>query len=718
MPRDARRVSREKLRKVDYMAKYSCVDVGGTFTDAAILDENGQIRVFKSPTTPGNYIDGILGALETAAEYYNISLEELLHDVGVSAGGRLTHGSTIATNAVLEKKAGKVGVITTKGFRDVLLFREGPPKNPHDLYLDFPEPFVPRYLTLGVRERVNAEGGVEVPLDEEELAQAVGKLKEYEVEAIAVCFLWSPVNDCHERRARAVIEKLWPEVSVVISSSVNAQINEYRRFVAAAMDASLKRLVSTYSRGLNARLNEAGFAGEVGMLNAYGGVMRPAEIAENPLLSIDSGPAMAPVAGRVYVNADADEGNAVVLDMGGTTFDVSCVTQNHIGISRETVIGDEVPGIARAAVHSIGAGGGSIAWVDAGGMLRVGPKSAGSVPGPVCYRRGGTLPTVTDANAVLGYLNPEHFNAGKMKLDVEGAYNAIKEHVADRLGMSVYDAAYAIWGTVNANMVKAIKDVTVWQGVDPRGYVMVAGGGACGVHAIPLAIGLEMNKLLIPKTAGGLSAVGGVFSDLVKEFSTILYQESRSFEKEIVTDRLRELYAQAEAFFEQNHIAPESRKVELYMEGRYPAQAWDLSVLLEEDMRADFAFTDETVRKLEDAFHAEHFRQFTVKDDSYVLCFGWRLRAIGAAGRGARLLPAEKREEGMARDMGMRKMYFREYGEPVDVPVYDGEQIKYGQYVEGPAVIEEPTTTITVLPGYRLVVTRLGNYFVKIRTRD
>lgn len=698
------------------MGKYACVDVGGTFTDAAIFDENGQIRIFKSPTTPDDYTRGILGALSSAAEFYGISTEQLLKESSVVSGGRLTHGSTIATNAVLEKKAGKVGMITTKGFRDVLLFREGPPKNPHDLYLNFPEPFVPRYLTLGVTERMNAEGGVEVPLDEEELKEVARKLKDYGVEAIAVCFLWSPVNDLHERRAKELIEEVWPEAVVVISSRVNPQVNEYRRFVATAMDASVKRLISTYSSRLNETLNQAGFIGEVGMLNAYGGVMSPAEIAENPLLSIDSGPAMAPVSGRIYVNADADDTNAVVLDMGGTTFDVSCVIDNHIGISRETVIGDEVPGIARVAVHSIGAGGGSIAWVDAGGMLRVGPRSAGSVPGPVCYCRGGELPTVTDANAVLGYLNPDHFNDGKMKLDVEKAYAAIERDIAKPLSMSVYDAAYSIWGTVNANMVKAIKDVTVWQGVDPRGYVMVAGGGACGVHAIPLAIGLEMTKLLIPKTAGGLSAAGGVFSNLIKEFSTILYQESRSFEKETVTRKLRELYAEAEAFFDQNSIEGPNRKVELYMEGRYPSQAWDLSVLIEENMGRDFQFTDELVSRMEEIFHAEHFRQFAVKDNSYVLCFGWRLRAIGQVDQNRSLLPIDAElHEGPAVPMGARKMYFREYKAQVEAPVYNGSEIHCGQYVEGPAVIEEPTTTITVLPGYRLEVTKLGNYYVKIQ---
>ena len=313
------------------------------------------------------------------------------------------------------------------------------------------------------------------------------KFKEYGVEAICVCFLWSTENPIHELRAKEIIDEVCPEVQVVLSCQVNPSSREYRRWVSAAMDASLRKLVSTYANNLNNRLNELGFIGEVGMLNAAGGVMSTTEIVNRPLYSVDSGPSMAPVSGKKYSMDDLGDSNAVVLDMGGTTFDVSCVIDGTISVSREAVIGDEIPGISRVNVHSIGAGGGSIAWVDGGGMVRVGPRSAGSVPGPACYNRGGTLPTVTDANLVLGYLNPDFFNDGKMKLYPELAYKAIKEHVADKLGISVMEAAYSIWTTVNVNMIAAIKDITIWQGIDPRSYVMVSGGGACGLHAIPLA---------------------------------------------------------------------------------------------------------------------------------------------------------------------------------------------------------------------------------------
>ena len=501
------------------MSKYACVDVGGTFTDAAVMDEKGEINVFKAPTTPQDWTEGILGALKVAAEHYGQTLEGFLEDISVVNAGLFTHGSTISTNAIVEKKCGKVGILCTEGFRDVFLFREGPNKNPFDMFLDYPEPFVPRYLTLPVRERINSEGGIDIPLSEEDVRRQTRKLKEYNVEAICICFLWSTVNPEHEKKAAEIVHDEWPEVTVVLSSEVNPSNREYRRWVSAAMDASLRKLISSYANDLNNRLNEKGFIGKVGMVNSAGGVMSTAEIVDRPLYSLDSGPSMAPVSGRRFAMDDLDENNAVVLDMGGTTFDVSCVTNGKISVSKEAIIGNEIPGISRVNVHSIGAGGGSIAWVDNGGMVRVGPRSAGSVPGPACYNRGGNLPTVTDANCVLGFLDPDFFNDGRMKLYPELAKAAIKEHIADPLGITVMEAAYTIWATVNVNMIAAIKDITIWQGIDPRSYAMVAGGGACGLHAIALAEGLEMDKLLIPRTAGGLSAVGA-FSPISSRSTT------------------------------------------------------------------------------------------------------------------------------------------------------------------------------------------------------
>lgn len=699
------------------MAKYACVDIGGTFTDAAILDEKGEILVFKSPTTPDNWNNGILAALGNAAEYLDISLEQLLKEVSIDEGGYLIVGSTIATNAILEKKAGKIGILCTKGFRDLFLFREGPSKDPYNPKVDFPEPFVPRYLTLPITERIDAEGGIVAPLDEDMVRSAAKQLYEYNVEAIAVCFLWSIVNAKHERRVKEIINEMYPDLPVLLSCETNPQVNEYRRWIAVAMDASLKKLVSTSFQNLNNQLNNHGLIGDVLMLNAYGGVMSTEAISERPLYSIDSGPAVAPVAGKTFSEQELGESNVVILDMGGTTFDVSCVINGKIGTSKDALIGDEIPGINRVSVHSVGAGGGSIAWVDSGGMIHVGPQSAGSVPGPACYDRGGLNATVTDANIVLGYLDPLYFNDGKMQLDVEKAYDAVKKDVADPLGIDVYEAAYTIWVTVNTNMISAIKDVTVWQGVDPREYTVVAGGGACGTHAIALADGLEMKKLLIPKMAGGLSAVGGLFTNKVTEFMTAHYTETRNFDYKAITEVVQELYQKAEQFFNENNIPPENRKIELYMDGRYPSQVWDLSVMLEENIDQNYALDEESWKEVEETFHQEHERKFSIRDSLHIQCSAWRVMAIGKTGRQAVFSVKEFAEDANVEPKEKRMAYFRGSRKMIETPVYKGDDLKYGHVVKGPAIIEEPTTTIVVLEDFRMEVTKHGNYYIKLNVR-
>jgi N-methylhydantoinase A len=699
------------------MAKYACVDVGGTFTDAAILDDQGNINVFKSPTTPHDWTEGIIGALKVASENYDCSFSEFLSELSIVNGGMITHGSTIATNAIVEKKCGKIGIMCTKGFRDVFLFREGPNKNPFDLDLDYPEPFVPRYLTLPIDERINSEGGIDTPLNEDDIRACVKQFKEYDVEAICVCFLWSTVNPIHEKRAEEIINEEWPEITVVTSAEVNPNSREYRRWISAALDASLRKLVSKYANDLNKRLNENGFIGEVSMLNSSGGIMSTSEIVKRPLFSVDSGPSMAPVSGIKYSSQDLNDKNAVVLDMGGTTFDVSCVINGMISVSRETVIGDEIPGISRVNVHSIGAGGGSIAWVDSGNMVRVGPRSAGSVPGPVCYDRGGIYPTVTDANLVLGYLNPDFFNNGKMKLNYELAYNAIKEYVADKLDISVMEAAYSIWATVNVNMTTAIKDITIWQGIDPREYSAVAGGGACGLHAIPLAEGLDMKKLLIPRTAGGLSAVGGIFSDIVSEYNDSCYTTTKNFDFEKINEILSKLHKEAIDFFDRNNIREEYRNIELYMEGHYPFQVWELSVDITKYVTDEFKFNEESVKCIEAAFHDEHERTFTIRDNTYVECVYWRIKAFAQTEMDA-IIPEKELAIGSKKDImskchNKRKIFFKKYNKMVETPIFSGADLVYGDVIIGPAIIEEPTTTVVILPDYKANVTVYNNYLIE-----
>jgi len=699
------------------MGKYVCIDVGGTFTDAVVLDESGSLNVFKALTTPADYLEGMIGAAALAAEYYREPLDGFLASASVECGGALTHGSTIATNAILEKKVGKVGMIVTRGFRDVLLFREGPIKDPFDFQLDYPEPYVPRYLTLPVTERITAEGEIYCPLDEDEVRAAVAELKSRNVETIAVCLLWSVVNPAHELRIGEIIKQEAPEIGVVLSCEVNPCIREYRRWVSAAMDASLKRLIDTYCHHVNARFNKVGYRGEVGMLNASGGVGTADELSSRPLYAIDSGPAFAPVAGALLSHDELGEANAVVLDMGGTTFDVSCVLEGVCAVSRETAVGWEIPGISRVNVHSIGAGGGSIAWVDAGDMVRVGPESAGSQPGPACYGRGGTHATVSDANLILGYLDPDYFNDGRMSLNVQLAKEAVQRDVAGPLGLSLEEAAFAVWTTVNANMVTAIKDITIWQGIDPRAYVMVVGGGACGAHAMALAEGLEMTKILIPKAAGALSAAGGIFSEAISEFSSSFFTETRAFDFAGVNATLLDLRRQATAFFDRNAIHEDKRAVEIWLEGRYPYQVWEIPVRIDAFLTPEGELGQDGLAQLIASFHVEHERAFAVREENaYVEAVFWRIKAIGR--RELRQRPGQTDEEAvdtLAPEAlrGVKKAYFAAANGMVDTPVYHGLYLKYGNEVEGPAIIVEPTTTVAIPPGYAATVSRYGNFLIK-----
>ena len=703
------------------MPKYVCVDIGGTFTDAAVMDDKGKINVFKSPTTPDNFINGIVEVLKVAAEEYGESLQDLLKSCSPDLGGSLTHGSTIATNAVLEGKGAKVGMICTKGFRDVLLFRDGPIKDPFDFQLDYPEPYLPRYRSLPVTERITAEGEIDVPLNEDEVKKAINSFKEWEVEAIAVCLLWSVANPVHERRIKEIIEKEWPGIDVVLSSEVNPCIREYRRWVSAAMDASLRPLISKYTRELNSILQDLGLEGEVGLLNSIGGIVTADEMLLRPLYSIDSGPSLAPVASLSYVQEELGENNFVTLDMGGTSFDVSCSRDGIISDSREKKIGDEIPGISGIDIHSIGAGGGSIAWVDSGGMIRVGPHSAGSDPGPVCYEFGGADPTVTDANVVLGYINPDNFCAGRMKLQRELSEKAIQEKIAEPLGVDLMEAAFTVWTTVNVNMSTAIKDITIRQGIDPREFVMVTGGGAGGIHALPLAEELEMNRILIPRVAGALSASGGVFSDVVSEYSISSYTETRDFDYGVVNDGLRFLVESAQAFFERNNISPEKRVMDFYLEGRYPYQVWEIPIIINDFLTENYELDEEGLNRLIQRFHEEHESVFAVKEEgAYIECIFWRVKAIGKRATKADLTESKKTAAPLPDDAldGYRMAYFKNQNGTIRTPVYIGDKLRYGHKVEGPAIIEEPTTTIVVYPGYSATVTRFDNYLLETNARQ
>ena len=414
-------------------------DTGGTFTDL-VVEHGDAVHLYKAATTPDNPAEGILNAIALAAGDAEMSIEEFLGETEI-----FIHGTTRAINAILTNTTARTALLATRGHPDMLLLREGGRTHPFDWSYGYPDPYIPRALTYEVDERIGSQGEVVRPLDEPGAIEVIGRLAEKGVESVAVCLLWSIANPVHELVLGELLERHLPGIPYTLSHALNPTLREYRRASGAAIDASLKPLMTNYLRGLEERLRAAGFSGRLLMVTSSGGVVDAEDMAAAPIHSVNSGPAMAPVAGRRYAALDGLSENAVVADTGGTSYDVALVRRGRIPVTRETWLGIEyeghITGFPAVDVRSVGAGGGSIAWIDSGGLLHVGPQSAGADPGPVCYARGGVEPTVTDAAVVLGYIDPDYFLGGAMKLDAQASIDAITERVGRPLGLDTYEAA-------------------------------------------------------------------------------------------------------------------------------------------------------------------------------------------------------------------------------------------------------------------------------------
>ncbi|MBS1861952.1 MAG: hydantoinase/oxoprolinase family protein [Actinobacteria bacterium] len=664
------------------------IDTGGTFTDLA-LEHAGELRIFKRSTTPANPIEGILDVLGRAAAGLGTDRASLLGEITM-----LIHGTTRATNAVLTGGTAKTALITTLGHRDALLLREGGRLRSFDWSEEYPEPYIPRALTFEARERIDAQGQVLRELDEARLLADLDRLAELEVEAIAVCLLWSIVNPVHEERIGELIAARLPGTPYTLSHALNPTLREYRRTSSAAIDASLKPLMSSYLTNLESALREAGFGGELLLISTSGGLMHAREAAERPITSINSGPAMAPVAGRHFAAAHLDGADAIVADTGGTSYDVSVVRGGRIPMSRETWLGEpltgHITGFPAIDVKSIGAGGGSIAWIDDGGLLHVGPQSAGADPGPAAYGRGGTRPTTTDACLVLGYLDPDRFLGGEMRLDPERARQAIARDIAEPLALDLEEAAAAIMALATEQMVQAIDEITVDAGIDPRRAVLVGGGGAAGLNSSAIMRRLGCEALVIPEAGAALSAVGALMADLSADFAQACFTSTDVFDAERVDGVIEALRARCRDFAAS--VGSADDQIELIAEARLLRQVWQIDVpVTVERFGADRGAVDAFVAD----FRRLHDEIFAVLDEeSPVEIVALRARVTcaldgRASGRfaGASAAVANQREA-----------YFSGRGW-MTASVRPLRALEPGSALAGPALIESPLSTIVVEPG-------------------
>jgi N-methylhydantoinase A len=675
------------------------IDVGGTFTDLVAIDAHGETVFAKSPSTPQDQSIGVMAGLTELARRLSLSRDEML-----LMTRRIVHGTTVATNALLERKGAKVALLTTAGHRDVLEMREGLKDNRYDLRSPPPEPLVPRELRFGVTERLRADGSVLTPLDDASLDAAIESIHSSGATSVAICFLHSYRNPAHEIAAEQRLTRALPEISISRSSDVLPQIKEFERVSTSVVNAYVGPIVHRYLGRLETRLTEAGFKGSLFIVLSHGGMAPVEEAARLAAGTVLSGPAGGISACRRCAEL-LGVPNLVPFDMGGTSTDISLISEGQASLSADGGLAGQRIALRSLDIASIAAGGGSIASVDTGGHVRVGPESAGSVPGPACYGQGGQAATVTDANVVLGYLDAQNFMGGTRPLD-RAASEAALDRVAGALKLSRVAAAAGVYRLVNLNMADGIRLMTLRRGVDPRRFALLSFGGAAGLHAVEVARELEMTRVIVPLAASVLSAWGMLTSDLRYEVSHTHFQTgARSSAGEI-----RALFAgleqQATARLRNWFDGP--LQIERAAEMRYGEQVFEIDVPL---FDVDWDSAD-LIAAIEERFHRRHEELYTYcSRDQEVVFVNARVAAIGALPRiETKLAPLDATRDAVA--TGSRQIYLGNWQE---VPLYRFAQLAPGDRIAGPALVEAETTTVLLNAGDRLVVNGLGWLDIALR---
>lgn len=679
------------------------VDIGGTFTDATLVDETtGEVQIAKVSSTPH---DPSIGFMEATGR--------ILREAGIAGAGLryVAHATTVATNAIIEGNVARTGFVTTDGFRDLLEIQRQVRSELYDVHFEKARPLVPRHRCFGVRERLEPDGSIARPLDEEHVHEIAAALRAEGVEAVAVCLLHAYINPEHEQRVGEILAEELPDVLISLSSSVAPEFREYLRASTTVINACIQPVVARYLERIEERLDETGVEAELLVMQSAGGVYTAEAAKRRPVYMVESGPAAGVIA-AAELGRSLGRLDVISFDMGGTTAKVGLVQDGVPTVTKDYQVGNAAQaGIGGFQLSGypvrtpvidlveIGAGGGSIAWVDSGDKLRVGPRSAGAVPGPVCYGQGGTEPTITDADLVLGRLNPHYFLGGEIELDVEAARASIAARCAEPLGLDVVDAARGIVEIANAAMGNALHLVSVERGHDPREFVLVAFGGAGPVHANALARDAELEAVLVPRSPGIFSATGLLVTDLRHDYTAALLRPLA----ELTAEQLENVFAPLEQAgrgdLEREGTAPAEIEFVRHLDLRYIGQSFELTVVSGDP--ADSA----------GRFHVEHDRAygFSAPDEPIELV-SVRVTAVGRIAKPAlRLLLEGATPEPKAR----RPVYFSESGGYVDTAVYDRYGLPAGATLAGPTIVEEYDSTLVVHPGYEVETDTHGNLLLR-----
>ncbi len=662
------------------------VDSGGTFTDVCLFNAGtGRVQVWKTPSTPADpslaIADGVREGLETCGGE-------------AAAVAYLGHGTTVATNALIQGRGARVGLITTEGFGDLLEIGRQKRPSLYDLQCDKPLPIVPRRRRLEVPERLRHNGQVETPLDGDAVRAAARQLREAEVDAVAIAFLYAYVDARHELSAREIVADILPDAFISCSHEVAPEFREFERFCTVAVNAALGPVMSVYVRRLAERVAALRVPAPAHITQSNGGVISCETAARQPVRTVLSGPSTG-VIGAVALGAVAGAPDLITLDMGGTSTDVSLVQRGRPVRATEMNLHGYPLKIPMLDINTVGAGGGSIAHIDHGGLLKVGPQSAGADPGPACYGLGATEPTVTDANVALGVLNPDHLLAGRMKIDRDLAVRAIAGF-GERLGLAMEEAAQGVISIVTANMAKAIRVISVQRGYDPREFALMAFGGAGPIHAARLARELDSPRIMVPPHPGVLCAMGLLLTDLVTDYARTRLTPLEAA-SDVVAEEFARLEAQALAWFATEGVAEADRLLVRTIDMRYAGQNYELGV----PVPAGISGAD-LLSRLKEGFEAEHRRMYGyIAGEEPVQLVTFRLQATGLVGKSdiAAHAPAETGLE--AAMAGSRAVYLPEAGGFADCPLYLRDALGPGHAFDGPAIVEQMDSTTLVLPGQR-----------------
>lgn len=662
------------------------VDVGGTFTDFSLFDtENGSLKNYKRSSTPEDPSKAIVEGISSILESEGIDAGEVTY---------LAHGTTVATNALIEKKGARMGLITTEGFKD--LMEIGWQKRPslYDLLKEKPESLIPEGMKCEVRERILYDGSIKIPLEEEDVRRAARYLRGQGAKSIAVCTLFSFLNPVHEKRIREIVAEEYPECYLTASHELVPEFREYSRMSTTVLNAYLGPVMEAYVHNFERSVQEAGVRVSPYVTQSNGSIISIAETIDCPIKTAVSGPS-AGVIGAVFIGQQCGEEKVITFDMGGTSIDVSLIEDGKAQLSNDRLVEGYPARIPMIDIITLGAGGGSIARIDAGGALKVGPRSAGATPGPACYRRGGELPCVTDANIVLGKLNQKKILGGRMDVDLNLAQQAIRTHICEPSGLSLMEAAAGIISVVNSNMMRAIRVVSVERGYDVRDFTLMAFGGAGPLHACEVAQEMGIRKVLLPPSPGTLCALGLLMADTRFDLSRSNIMLAKTEHISRVKGIFEELLEEGEALLDKEEIAKENRLFQGLIECRYNRQNYEIPISV------TLPFDEREMERMTEQFHREHERLYGYSNEKMELqMVNYRLSAIGMIEKPQLVKEEEDPKAEVPAPVEVRDVLFEGQRTFIATNVYRREEIHPGCTVSGPAIIEQMDSTCVIPPGW------------------